>query len=78
MTTVELREKLISKINHTDDVDLLNQISRVIDLEDEVNDVYILSSDEVKAVKDGIYQIESGNFLTNAEANKLIDKCLGR
>ncbi|QTE35091.1 hypothetical protein J3L18_18290 [Mucilaginibacter gossypii] len=78
MTAVELKEKLIDKINHTDDVALLNQISRVIDLDTEANDIYILSADEVKAVKEGIDQIENGNFLTNDAVNNLIDKCLGR
>lgn len=78
MTAVELKEKLIDKINHTDDVELLNQISRVIDLDNEANDIYILSTDEIKAVKEGIDQIENGNFLSNEAASNLIDKCLGR
>ena len=78
MTDVELKEKLIAKINTTDDGELLNQISRLIDLEAQIEDIYKLSPDELKAVKDGIDQIENGAFLSNEEANKLIDKCLGR
>jgi hypothetical protein len=78
LTDVELKEKLIARINSTDDEELLHQLYRVIDLEMQIDDVYKLSPDELKAVKEGIDQIDNGSFLSNKEANKLIDKCLGK
>jgi len=78
LTDTELKEKLIARINNTDDNELLNQISRLIDLEMQIDEVYKLSPDELNAVNEGIYQIDNGMFLTNEEANKIIDKCLGR
>jgi hypothetical protein len=78
MTAVELKDKLIAKISDTNNEELLDQISRLIELEDQISDVYKLSPDELKAVNEGIEQIDNGLFLTNDEANKLIDKCLGR
>lgn len=78
MTVIELKEKLIAKINSTNDEELLDQISHVIDLEEQIDGFYKLSPDELNAVKDGIEQIESGFFFTNDEVNKLTDRCLGR
>ncbi|MEO6978913.1 MAG: hypothetical protein ABI113_11065 [Mucilaginibacter sp.] len=78
LTETELKEKLIAKINETGDSELLNQISRIIDLEIELDEVYKLSPDELNAVNEGINQIDSGMFVTNEQANKIIDKCLGR
>ncbi|MFC0516369.1 hypothetical protein ACFFGT_19335 [Mucilaginibacter angelicae] len=44
--------------------------------EEELNDVYRLDEQEVMAVQDGIGQIENGYYLTNREANILINQCL--
>ena len=76
LTDIELKEKLIARISSTDDAELLHQLNRVVDLEMEIDDVYKLSLDELKAVKDGIDQIDNGSFLSNDDANKLINKCL--
>jgi len=78
MTAIELKERLIVKISHTDNEELLDQISRLIEFEEETEDIYILSPDEIKMVKEGIEQIENGQFFSNEEANRIFDKCLGR
>ncbi len=78
LTDIELKEKLIAQISNTTNGELLHQISRVIDLEVQIDEVYRLSPDEFNAVKEGIDQINSGLFLSNDEANKRIDKCLGK
>jgi predicted transcriptional regulator len=78
MTVIELKEKLIAKINDTDNEELLDHILDIIDIESNTEDVYKLSSEEIKAVEEGIAQIENGQFFTNEEANKIIDKCLGK
>jgi hypothetical protein len=78
LTDIELKEKLIAQISSTNDGELLHQISRVIDLEVQIDETYRLSPDEFKAVKDGVDQIDNGLFLSNEEANKLIDKYLGK
>lgn len=76
LTDIELKEKLIAKIKDTDDKELLHQISRLIELENQTDEVYKLSSDELIAVNDGINQIDNGMFFTNEEARKIFDKCL--
>jgi len=78
MSTIELKEKLMEKINGIEDVVLLHEITDFVDFEVESDDVYVLSPGEVEAVKDGINQIESGMAISNEEARKIFDKCLGK
>ncbi|HTD97637.1 MAG TPA: hypothetical protein VK668_00045 [Mucilaginibacter sp.] len=78
MTVIELKEKLIARISNTDDEELLDQISRVIDLETRMDEIYEMSPEEIEAVKEGIAQLDNGQWVSNDEANKMIDKCLGK
>jgi hypothetical protein len=50
MTAIELKEKLIAKINITDDEELSDQHSRLIDLESKTDEVYEMSPAETDAV----------------------------
>ena len=78
MSTVEFREKLMEKINGIEDEIVLHEIADLIDFEVESDDLYVLSPGEVEAVKDGIDQIERGMAISNEEARKIFDKCLGK
>jgi hypothetical protein len=78
MTVVELKEKLIAEINRINDEELLSNILRNVELEQELNEIYILSADERVAVREGIEQIKNGQFYTNDEANTIFNKCLGK
>jgi hypothetical protein len=78
MSTIELKEKLIEKINGIEDEALLEEIAGLIDFDIESDDIYVLSPEEVEAVKDGIDQIEKGLAISNEEARKIFDKCLGK
>ena len=78
MSTLELREMLLEKISVIDDEELLQEIASLIDFEPKNEGVYVLSPDEVAAVKDGIEQIENGMAISNDEARKIFDKCLGK
>lgn len=79
MSTMEFREMLLEKISIIEDDELLHEIAHLIDFEPETTDnVYVLSPDEVAAVKDGIDQIERGMAISNDDARKIFDKCLGK
>jgi hypothetical protein len=78
MSTLELKEMLIGKINSTDDEELLEEIALLLDVESNNEGVYVLSPDETAAVQDGIDQIEKGMAISNEEARKIFDKCLGK
>ena len=75
MTVVELKEKLIEKINSVDDEVQLEQIALMIDVGSKLNDgIYEMSAEEIEAVKEGIEQIENGEWITNEEANRRTDE----
>jgi predicted transcriptional regulator len=76
LTDVELKEKLIEKINNSDDLELLQQISRVFDLNAQMDDIYQMSQEETDAVNEGLNQIEKGLFLSHEESNKRVDEWL--
>ncbi len=74
----QLKEKLIAKIDSTNDEELLHQLLRVLDLESKTDEYYSLSEDEENAVNEGIAQLDKGVFLSNEEANSQADQCLNR
>ena len=78
MSAIEFKEKLMEKINGIDDEALLHEIADFIDFDVESDGIYVLSPEEVEAIKDGIEQIEKGMAISNEEARKIFDKCLGK
>jgi len=78
MSAIEFKEKLMEKINGIDDEALLHEIADFIDFDVESDGIYVLSPEEVEAIKDGIDQIEKGMAISNEEARKIFDKCLGK
>lgn len=76
MSTTELRKKLIDRINRTEDRDLLEEVVRLLDINvDEVN-TYVLSEDQKSAVSEAREQIKIGKSLTDEEADRDIDEWL--
>ena len=70
LTESELKEKLITTINNTHDEELLNQMSRLVDLSIDTEDIYHLSAEEIEAVQEGLDQLDSGNYLSHDEVKK--------
>lgn len=77
MKTVELKKKLIKKINTLENQMLLEEICRVVGIPIEDDDIYYLSEEQLKAVEEAERQYENGQFLTNEEADKEIKEWLG-
>lgn len=78
MTTIELKEKLIAKIRSTDDQQLLDHISEIIDLGTLTDGVYEMSPGEIEAVNEGLAQLDNGEWITNEEANRQVAEWLGK
>ena len=78
MSTVELRKRLIDKIQKTDNESLLQEVYRLLELETEDIEIYKLSDDQKKAVNEGRQQINDGRFLTNDQADNEIDEWLNK
>ena len=76
MTVVELKEKLIAKINSTNDIELLDELSWIIDLEEPNREPHIISQGELEAVREGLEQTKNGQYISDEEANSQIDAWL--
>lgn len=78
MSTIELRKRLIDKIQKTENENLLQKAYRLLELETENIEIYKLSDDQRKAVDEAGQQIKGGQFLTNDQADKEIDEWLSK
>ena len=78
MSTIELRKRLIDKIQETDNEDLLAEAYRLLELETEDIEIYKLNNDQRKAISEARQQIKSGQFLTDEQSNKEIDEWLSK
>ena len=78
MSTIELRKLLIEKIKLIDDDKLLEEASRLLEVEIEESDIYILNGKQKEAIEQGRKQISKGEYLTDEESNKEIDEWLSK
>lgn len=78
MSTIELRKRLIDKIQKTDNESLLQEVFRLLEIETEDLEIYKLSDDQKKAVNEARQQIKNGQFLNNDQADKEIDEWLSK
>ena len=78
MSTIELRKLLIEKIQLTDDDKLLEEASRLLEIDIEEPDVYILNDKQKEAIEEGRKQIINGEYLTDEESNNEIDEWLSK
>jgi hypothetical protein len=73
-----LRKRLIEKIQLTDDDKLLEEASRLLEVEIELSDVYIINDKQKEAIEEGKKQIINGAYLSDEESNKAIDEWLSK
>jgi len=76
MTVIELKEKLIKKIITTNDEELLEELSWIIDVEEPNNEIHVMSEGEIEAVNEGLAQLDRGEWISNEEANRRADEWL--
>ena len=69
MSTVELREKVLKRLESVDDY-LLKEILGIIELEDAKSEVFIIPEEHKKSIEIGLAQIDAGQTVTNEEVNK--------
>lgn len=78
MTTQELKNKVIDKVNAIEDDALLLDIINLLEGSLKSKRIYRISEEHIKAVNEGIEQIEKGDFLTNEQANKQTNEWLNK
>jgi len=78
MTTKELRNKVIGKINQIDDDELLNEVYRLLEDHFEGTEIYLLSENHKKAIEEAKGQIDRCEYFTNEQVNDEIGKWLSK
>jgi len=78
MTTVAMKKKIISKIEQTQSKDLLSAIHRLIEVNDETEEVFKLSEEQKTSVKKGLRQVAQKKTISNTKANKEVEKWLSK
>ena len=76
MSNKELQKLLIAKIRKTDDTVLLEEATRLLDVEIDDADVYVLSEAEKTDIEEARQQIKNGESFTHEKANQLINEWL--
>ena len=76
MSTEEIKSQLHEGIENIDDNEFLLAIKELIDRKYNPLDFTELSELQMERIKDSESQIENGEFFTNEQADKIIDKWL--
>ena len=77
MSATELKQKLIGKINQTENREILEEMYRLIVNEDTDDRIYILSDEQRNAIEEAQQQFKNGQFLNREQADKEIKKWIG-
>ena len=76
MKTEEIKSRLHEGIENIDDADFLLAIKELIERKYNSLDTGKISDIQMKRIKESEKQIEKGDFLSDEQANKIIDKWL--
>ena len=78
MSAIELKERLIEKIQATDDKNILEEAYRLLEIESVEMEIYKFDDDLKRQIEIARLQINEGQFLTNDQANNEIDEWLNK
>jgi len=78
MSTIELRKRLIEKIQHSENKSLLEDVYRLFELETQSLEIYELNESQLNAVNEAREQLKTGKYLTSEKADKEIDEWLNK
>ena len=76
MKIMELKKRLIDKIQKSENNHLLEEAYRLLELETQDIEVYKLNDEQKSAVSEAREQIKNGQVLTDDQANQEIDSWL--
>ncbi len=77
MTVKDLKQKLIRRIDQSENSELLEEMYRLIANEESDGNVYELSADQIRAVEEAQLQYNEGKILTSDQADKDVEEWLG-
>lgn len=78
MSTIELKERLISKIPHPDNPEILGEVFRALEIDNYEIEVVKLSDQQKQAIMKGQEDIKNRRFLINEQAGKETEEWLNQ
>lgn len=78
MSVAELKEMLIDQIKQSENEALLEDISRLIELQEDSKIVSTLTANQLSHIEEAEKQVRNGQLLTAEEADKDIDQWLNQ
>ena len=78
MKTFDIKEKLIKEINLSQNKNLLEELYRFLNLENEIQVEYLLNDDQNAAIAEARQQIKNGDFLSNKQADQEMEEWLSK
>ena len=76
MTTLEIKNKLIKRIESTEDQYILQEIHRLLDIDQDDLEPLQLTKEQRSAITKGQQDIKNGKHLTDKAADSQIDRWL--
>lgn len=77
MTEVELKKRIIGKINRMKNDLLLQEIYRLVEEKETETGIYHFTDEESNSINEAREQYRKGQYLSSNEADKEVDKWLG-
>lgn len=78
MTTVALKKKIYSKLKGAKDKHILEDVYKLLQLEEIEDESFQLSKEQLKKVKSGQAQIKQGKVKSQKEVRKAVEKWLAK
>lgn len=76
MSTQELQEKLIVKIKNTKQDYILEEVSRLLEFEENSGHIYNLNAEQQQLIDKSLKEIESGEYFTDEDVQKETEEWL--
>jgi hypothetical protein len=78
MSTIELKEQLISKIKITNDDEVLENVLKLLEFETNKQEIYLLNDEQKMALKKAQAEYVNGDFYTVSEADNITAQWLSK
>lgn len=78
MSESDLKLQIISKITSISDIEILEEINKLVDLESELDTVYVLSQEQKLAIEKGLKDVAEGRVYSTEDAEKMLREWLDK
>ena len=76
MSTTELKEQLLEKLKETSNQTVLEGVSRLLHIEEEMEAIHVLTTEQKAILMQSKHEIEKGHYISNDQLNTTIEQWL--